>query len=263
MSENTIRTLELIILYYGIPVQIQSDNGSHFKNKSVQQFTETHNIQWIFHIPYYPQSAGLIERMNGLLKEQSKKLGGGQLTSWREHFSEALQILNNRPIGEMATPLMRMITPNLQIKPLTVTEEISYWEIQDGAVASYRATPDAAGLDLYRLQQYQLNVRDICIINTGVRIQFPPGYFGQIAPRSSLAVKGIQVLGGVIDADYQGEIQDMLLNSGVQDLLIQPQDDCPNFNFTCSGIYFNPSFTCSCTCSYTINCMELLLMVLN
>uniref|UniRef100_A0A8B9ZAR7 Deoxyuridine 5'-triphosphate nucleotidohydrolase n=1 Tax=Buteo japonicus TaxID=224669 RepID=A0A8B9ZAR7_9AVES len=114
-------------------------------------------------------------------------------------------ILNNRPIGEMETPLI-------------------YWEIQDGAVASYRATPDEAGLDLYTLQQYQLNVRDICIINAGIGIQFPSGYFGLIAPRSSLAVKGIQVLGGVIEADYRGEIKVMLLNSGIQDLLIQPQE---------------------------------------
>nr|XP_012328210.1 uncharacterized protein K02A2.6-like [Aotus nancymaae] len=67
---NTLKTLDYIILYYGTPLQIQSDNGSHFKGKLITDYCAKHNIEWIYHIPYYPQAAGLIERMNGLLKEK-------------------------------------------------------------------------------------------------------------------------------------------------------------------------------------------------
>uniref|UniRef100_A0A672UBS6 Deoxyuridine 5'-triphosphate nucleotidohydrolase n=1 Tax=Strigops habroptila TaxID=2489341 RepID=A0A672UBS6_STRHB len=95
----------------------------------------------------------------------------------------------------METPLMRMTTPNLQIKPLT------------GALALYRATPDAAGLDLYSLQMHRLNTRGICVIDTGTGLYIPSGYFGLIAPRSALAIKGIQILAGIIDSDYDGEIK--------------------------------------------------------
>ncbi|KAM9510307.1 uncharacterized protein ACIB01_019791 isoform 1-T2 [Guaruba guarouba] len=203
-QDSTIKTLELIILYYGIPLQIQNDNGSHllwFRNQKVQQFSDTNNIQWIFHIPYYLQTAGLIEQMNVFLKEQLKKLGGGKLS----HLPEALQKLNNRPIGEMETPLMRMTTPNLQIKPLTVAETLTYWEIMEGALAPYGATLNAAGL--YSLQMHRLNIRGICVIDTGIGVYIPSGYFGLIAPRPALAIKGIQILGGIIDSVYQGEIQ--------------------------------------------------------
>uniref|UniRef100_A0A672TDQ4 dUTP diphosphatase n=1 Tax=Strigops habroptila TaxID=2489341 RepID=A0A672TDQ4_STRHB len=111
--------------------------------------------------------------------------------------------------GEMETPLMRMTTPNLQIKPLTVAETLTYWEIKEGALAPYRATPDAAGLDLYALQMHRLNTRGICVIDTGIGVYIPSGYFG------------IQIFGGIIDSDYQGEIKVILLNSGDQDILIQ------------------------------------------
>uniref|UniRef100_A0A8V5GZG0 Deoxyuridine 5'-triphosphate nucleotidohydrolase n=1 Tax=Melopsittacus undulatus TaxID=13146 RepID=A0A8V5GZG0_MELUD len=120
----------------------------------------------------------------------------------------------------METPLMRMTTPNLQIKTLTVAETLTYWEIKEGALALYRVSPDAAGLDLYTLQMHRLNTRGICVIDTGIGVYIPSCYFGLIAPRSTLAIKGIQILGGIIDSSYQGEIKVILLNSRDQDILI-------------------------------------------
>ncbi len=43
-------------------------------------------------------------------------------------------------------------------------------------------------------------------------MQCPPGHYGQICPRSSLAIKGVIVLAGVIDSDYQGTIKVVLQN---------------------------------------------------
>lgn len=51
----------------------KSDNGSHFTGKEIKQFALENNIEWVYHMPYYPQAAGLIERMNGLLKGALKK----------------------------------------------------------------------------------------------------------------------------------------------------------------------------------------------
>ncbi|XP_063807535.1 uncharacterized protein LOC134999989 isoform X2 [Pseudophryne corroboree] len=143
---STIRTLEIIVQYYGMPLQIQTDNGSHFTGQQVKDYAQEHNIEWLYHMPYYPQAAGLIERMNGLLKSTLKKVNGSEkFGQWRDNISEALQIINNRPLTESTTPLMRMLTPNLSIKAAHKVESLIYWKIHEKAIEPYRATPMSAG----------------------------------------------------------------------------------------------------------------------
>jgi dUTP pyrophosphatase len=55
------------------------------------------------------------------------------------------------------------------------------------------------------------------VIPTGIAIALPPGSEGQIRPRSGLAARhGVTVLNtpGTIDADYRGELQVILVNTG-------------------------------------------------
>lgn len=53
------------------------------------------------------------------------------------------------------------------------------------------------------------------LVPTGLFMEIPNGYEGQVRPRSGLAIKnGISVLNtpGTIDADYRGEIKIILVN---------------------------------------------------
>jgi dUTP pyrophosphatase len=55
------------------------------------------------------------------------------------------------------------------------------------------------------------------VIPTGIAIALPAGSEGQVRPRSGLAARyGVTVLNtpGTIDADYRGELQVILLNTG-------------------------------------------------
>jgi len=62
-------------------------------------------------------------------------------------------------------------------------------------------------------------------ISTGVAMAIPVGYYGQVLPRSGLALKhGIVVMGGVIDPDYRGEVFVMLLNTGNDPFYIEHGD---------------------------------------
>lgn len=73
-----------------------------------------------------------------------------------------------------------------------------------------RATQDATGLDLFAYIKDE-NERAVLqqtpkLIGTGIAVQLPKGYDGQIRPRSGLSAKGVMVAFGTIDSDYRGEV---------------------------------------------------------
>ncbi len=210
---STLNTLQLIEQYYGMPLQIQTDNGTHFTGTKIKEWASSHGVEWIYHISYYPQASGLIERLNGLLKRQLKMSGErGDLVGWRDRLGDAVKVLNNRPLTKGQTPLMR-----LKIQPMIVeecqTQPVRFWVTDPEARLPIRGTSGSAGLDLYSLTTVTLNPQEVTIVETGVGMQCPPGHYGQICPRSSLAIKGVIVLAGVIDSDYQGTIKVVLQNT--------------------------------------------------
>ena len=95
------------------------------------------------------------------------------------------------------------------------------------AVIPTRGSPHAAGLDLSAAWEggfpgFVIRSEERCVIPTGLKIGIPPGYYGQIHPRSGLAVKnGINVLAGVIDADYRGEVKVVLHNTGEETFFVE------------------------------------------
>ena len=90
MSFGKVNQTNIINLYYGVLLQSQCSSGSHFKGKLIQEFAQKHNIQWIFHISYYYQAAGLIERISNLHKQKLIKLGEGSYKNWKTNFIIAL-----------------------------------------------------------------------------------------------------------------------------------------------------------------------------
>jgi dUTP diphosphatase len=62
-------------------------------------------------------------------------------------------------------------------------------------------------------------------VATGLALAIPPGWEGQVRPRSGLArARGVTVLNapGTIDADYRGELVVLLVNLDARDQVIEP-----------------------------------------
>lgn len=73
----------------------------------------------------------------------------------------------------------------------------------------------AAGMDLRAADDIWLYPGERRNIPTGFAIALPPGFEGQVRPRSGLAMKaGLSVINspGTVDADYRGEIGVLLIN---------------------------------------------------
>lgn len=65
------------------------------------------------------------------------------------------------------------------------------------------------------------------LVPTGLRIALPPGYEGQVRPRSGLATKqGVTLVNspGTIDSDYRGEIKVLLINLGADVVTLEAGD---------------------------------------
>lgn len=88
-------------------------------------------------------------------------------------------------------------------------------KLSDKAVIPSKGSAGAAGYDLYTTESYELKPGERKAFKTDIAMAIPDGFYGRVAPRSGLAVKhGIDVLAGVIDSDYRGEILVALINLG-------------------------------------------------
>jgi dUTP pyrophosphatase len=82
-------------------------------------------------------------------------------------------------------------------------------------------------MDLKANEQLFLGPFERRAVRTGIRMAIPPGYEGQVRPRSGLALKhGISVPNapGTIDSDYRGEIKVILINLGPEPFEIAKGD---------------------------------------
>ena len=92
-------------------------------------------------------------------------------------------------------------------------EQLKFMRLHDGAKLPTRGSLHAAGLDLHSVETLTIPARGRASVRTGLSVAIPQGFYGRVAPRSGLAVRrGLDVLAGVIDSDYRGEIICALIN---------------------------------------------------
>jgi dUTP pyrophosphatase len=113
--------------------------------------------------------------------------------------------------------------------------------LNDKATTPVYASDKAAGCDLFTTEFHILKPGERKLFKTGLSMAIPSGYYGRIAPRSGLAYKkGIDVLAGVIDEDYRGEIGVILINHGSEDFNVLVGDRIAQMVFErCDRGYFN------------------------
>jgi len=88
-------------------------------------------------------------------------------------------------------------------------------------------TPGSAGLDLCAAvpEAVRLEPGERRLVPTGLTMEIPAGFEGQVRPRSGLALKhGISIVNspGTIDADFRGEVGIVLINHGKEAFVVEP-----------------------------------------
>ena len=92
---------------------------------------------------------------------------------------------------------------------------LSFKRLDPGATLPTRGSSQAAGLDIFSIEEVVIGPKQRSLVRTGLAVAIPEGHYGRVAPRSGLATqKGLDVLAGVIDSDYRGEVHCLLYNAG-------------------------------------------------
>jgi dUTP pyrophosphatase len=91
------------------------------------------------------------------------------------------------------------------------------------------ASAGSAGLDLRAAlgEDLAIGPGERALVPTGLVLEIPPGYEGQVRPRSGLALRhGLLVPNspGTIDSDYRGELQVILFNLGREPFVVRRGD---------------------------------------
>jgi len=119
-----------------------------------------------------------------------------------EHFQ--ISVIHQRRSAETALIRETRESGNLRIMKLS-----------DKDIIPTKGSRFAAGNDIYALTDGLVPVKGQTTVEMGIAIGLPEGTYGSLAARSGMASKmEIGVGGGVIEADYTGEVKVILRNHG-------------------------------------------------
>jgi dUTP pyrophosphatase len=106
---------------------------------------------------------------------------------------------------------------------------VGFVKIRETAIMPRYMTEHAAGMDLHAALEAPVVLApgERVLIPTGLALEIPPGFEGQVRPRSGLALRqGIALVNspGTIDADYRGEVGVIVINLGQSPVTFTPGD---------------------------------------
>jgi dUTP pyrophosphatase len=106
---------------------------------------------------------------------------------------------------------------------------LRFVKLRPGALAPKYMSAGAAGLDLASAADEPIEIAPggRAAVPTGLAFEIPPGFEGQVRPRSGLARKfgiGVPNAPGTIDSDYRGEVAVLLVNLGSEPFVVKPGD---------------------------------------
>jgi hypothetical protein len=90
-----------IVLQYGPPETILTDQGTHFINKLVKQVTKLLEVRHLRTTPYHPQTNGMTERFNGTLCTALAKLASHHQEDWDQFIPVVLYAYRIRKHTDM------------------------------------------------------------------------------------------------------------------------------------------------------------------
>lgn len=118
---------------------------------------------------------------------------------------------------------------SIKIEKVSNIDNVFYIKKGDAAIDLRASGIFVVGLDDKKKEisraAYKIRPNERILVKTGIKVQLPKGFWGNIKDRSGLALNhGIHQLGGVIDENYRGEIGVIIINLGKKPYTISKND---------------------------------------
>lgn len=109
--------LREVICRWGIPMTLDSDQGTHFNREVFTKLMTLFEIQHKLHIPYHPQSSGVVKRSKRTLKTLLKKFYADHPTQWVSTLPMWLMAIRSTPHATMGISPYQAMTGRLMRLP--------------------------------------------------------------------------------------------------------------------------------------------------
>jgi dUTP pyrophosphatase len=115
-----------------------------------------------------------------------------------------------------------VLSKDTPVNSTTSQPELKIKKLHPKAQVPQYQSEQAIGLDLHSVKQVTIPAQGRALVPTGIAIECPQEHYARIAPRSGLSVKhSIDVGAGVIDPDYRGQVQVLLVNQKNQEYIVK------------------------------------------
>ena len=118
-TKDIIRFIQKVIEENGLPLILQSDQGTPFMSRKFQEFLESYKIQHKISTSYHPKTQGLVERANETLNYRLRLLTPrSNLRTWDAYVQAATFSINNsinRITGNKPFKLMKGYNPRTKL----------------------------------------------------------------------------------------------------------------------------------------------------
>jgi len=177
----------------------------------------------------YPSFVLDIANEDELTINISSANGSTKAVVFEESEAETSQKTDSATIFHLLNPeIKKYLTDKV---PTNLLDTVTFQSHTPAATLPSIQTPQSAGFDVHSTQSATIQPVEVQRIQTDVFCEMPAGMYLHIAPRSSIGCKGIIVNGRVIDRDYHGEIQVILMNVSDAPFTVNQGDRIAQFIF--------------------------------
>ncbi len=124
MRQNFMRLMNQIFSRFGLPLRVNSDRGTHFTDKIMQEVWKLLGIQAKLHISHHPIFSGQVERANRTVVSMLKKCVATNQRNWDVKLPLVLMAARATPHQSTRVPPFTLMTgrnmtllPHLQYQP--------------------------------------------------------------------------------------------------------------------------------------------------